>query len=67
MEKGWKEVYMTNEQHKVAIAEALLKENGIKSVVINQKDSAYQFGEIKVYVKEHDEEKALELLKNLKN
>ncbi len=68
MEKGWKEVYMTSHEYKVAIAEALLKDNGIKSVVMNQHDSAYQtFGEFRIYVEEHDETKAIELLKELKN
>lgn len=68
MEKNWKEVYMTSQDYQMAIAEALLKDNGINSVVMNQHDSAYQtFGEFRLYVEEHDEAKALELLIELKN
>ena len=68
MEKGWKEVYMSAQEYKISIAESVLKDNGIKSVVLNQKDSAYQsFGTLTLFVEEHDVEKALELLKELKN
>ena len=68
MEKGWKEVFMTSQEYQIAIAEALLKDQGINAVVMNQHDSAYQtFGEFRLYVEEHDEAKALELLKELKN
>lgn len=68
MEKGWKEVFQTNQEHQAAIAKSILEDNNIKAVIMNQKDSAYQtFGEISVLVEEHFEEKALELLKKLKS
>lgn len=68
MEKGWKEVYITAHEYKASIAKELLENEGIKSVVINQHDSAYQtFGEISIYVAEKDAEKATLLLKNLKH
>ncbi len=68
MEKGWKEVYMTVHEYKATIAKNLLENAGIKAVVLNQHDTAYQvFGEFSVHVAKENEEKALELLKKLKN
>jgi len=68
MEKGWKEVFLTAQEYKAEMAKSILEENGIKVVLLDQKDTAYQnFGSISVYVEEHFEEKALELLKELKN
>jgi hypothetical protein len=50
------------------MAKEILENEGIKVVVMNQKDSAYQsFGEISLYVAETDEKRAIELIKNLKN
>jgi len=67
MEKGWIEVYMTAHEYKVSIAKELLENEGIKAVVLNQHDSAYQiFGEFSIYVAENDAETATLLLKNLK-
>ena len=68
MEKGWIEVYMTAHEYKASIAKELLENEGIKAVILNQHDSAYQtFGEFSIYVAENDAEKAAHLLKNLKN
>ncbi len=68
MERGWTEVYTTTHEYKVSMAKDLLENEGLKAVVINQHDSAYQtFGEFSVHVAEKDVEKALELLKNLKH
>jgi hypothetical protein len=68
MEKGWKEVFLTAHEYKAAIARDVLENEGIKTVIINQHDSAYQsFGDYIVYVDEQDEQKALELLKELKH
>jgi hypothetical protein len=68
MEKGWIEVFMTVHEYKASIAKELLENEGIKAVVMNQHDSAYQaFGEIHIYVPESDVEKAALILKNLKS
>ena len=68
MEKGWVEVYMTAHEYKASIAKELLENEGIKAVVLNQHDTAYQaFGEISIFVDEKDAEKAALLLKNLKH
>jgi hypothetical protein len=68
MEKGWKEIYMTVYEYRVEMAREILENEGIDVVIMNQKDTAYQaFGEIYVYVKEENAERAVELLKNLKH
>jgi hypothetical protein len=68
MEKGWIEVYHTAHEYKATMAVDILENEGIKAIMLNQHDSAYQtFGEISVYVNAHDEQKALELLKDLKH
>lgn len=67
MEKGWTDVYITAHEYKASIAKDLLENEGIKAVVINQHDSAYQtFGEYSIHVAEIDAAKAALLLKNLK-
>jgi len=68
MEKGWIEVYTTAHEYKASIAKELLENDGIKAVVLNQHDSAYQiFGDFSIYVAEKDAERAVLLLKNLKH
>lgn len=68
MEKGWKEVYITAHEYKAEMAREILENEGIKVVVINQKDTAYKtFGELSVYVAEENATKSVELLKNLKS
>ncbi|NOR76322.1 MAG: DUF2007 domain-containing protein [Draconibacterium sp.] len=68
MEKGWKEVFMTVQEYKASMAKDMLENAGIKAVVLNQHDSAYQsFGEFSVLVAEVNEVKAVEILKELKH
>jgi hypothetical protein len=68
MEQGWNEVFMTAHEYKAEMAKEILENEGIKVVVLNQKDTAYQsFGEIYLYVSEENTERAVELLKNLKH
>lgn len=67
MEKGWKDVFLTVHEYKATMAKDILENAGLKAVVLNQHDSAYKsFGDFVVYVEENDEQKALELLKDLK-
>jgi predicted Fe-Mo cluster-binding NifX family protein len=68
MEKGWKEIYITAHEYKAEMAKEILENEGIKVVVLNQQDTAYKtFGEYCLYVSEADEERAVELLKDLKH
>jgi hypothetical protein len=66
MEKSWKKIYFSGDQFKVFIARDLLTENGINSVVMNQKDSSYNaFGDVELYIEEQDEKEALLILDQL--
>ncbi|HKM92292.1 MAG TPA: DUF2007 domain-containing protein [Prolixibacteraceae bacterium] len=68
MEKDWKQVFLTGEMYRAEMARELLENNGINAVVMNQKDSSYTaFGNIEVYVNKNDEEKSIEILKDLKH
>ena len=68
MEKGWKQVFMTVVEYKAEMAKDLLEKQGMKVVVLNQHDTAFQnFGEITLYVSEENEARAIELLKELKH
>ena len=67
MEKGWKEVFLTAHEYKATIAKDILENAGLKVVIMNQHDTAYQsFGDYVVYVEESEEQKALDLIKELK-
>jgi hypothetical protein len=68
MEKGWKEVFLTRDEVRATIARDILINAEIAAVILNQRDSAYQtFGDFVVYVQETSFDKALELIKELKN
>ncbi len=68
MEKGWKEVFVTDQEYQAVIAKDILEDNGIKVVVLNQHDSVYKvFGSIKVLVPDEEAEQAETLLKELKH
>ena len=68
MEKDWEEVFMTVHEYKASMAKDMLENAGIKAVVLNQHDSAYQsFGEFSVLVAETDVVKAIEIIKELKH
>lgn len=49
-------------EHKVEIVQAVLKDAGIESVIMNKKDSAYLFGELELYVQADDVLKAKQII-----
>ena len=66
MEKSWKKIYFSGDEFKVLIARDLLAESGINAVIMNQKDSSYlAFGDVELYIEEHDEQEALKILDEL--
>lgn len=68
MEEGWKVVYLTTDEYKAEIANDLLENEGVKGIILNQHDSAFQnFGNFFIYVVQNDESKAVEILKSLIN
>jgi hypothetical protein len=53
MEKGWVNVFTTDQRHLAEIAKELLSENQIESVLVDKKDSVYiTIGEIELYVRD---------------
>ena len=49
MEKGWKDVFLTAHEYKATIAKDILENAGLKVVIMNQHDTAYQsFGDFVV-------------------
>ena len=67
MEKGWKNIYSTTEEHLITMAKDLLEDVGIEVVVINHKDSAYVcWGEYELFVREEKVEEAEATLKQIK-
>ncbi len=68
MEKGWKQVFLSADLYRAEIAKELLENNGINTVILNQKDSTIRsVGNIEVFVHEKNVEKATEILKKLKS
>lgn len=68
MEKGWKEVFLTDLEYQAYMAREILIEAGIPAVILNKKDSAYKIlGYCAVLVPEESEQEALDLIKDLKN
>ena len=63
MEENWKKVYSSSFEHKIEITQAVLEDEGIKSVIINKKDSFYLFGELELYVHADHVIKAKQIIK----
>ena len=63
MEKNWDKIFVSKNPNLVDLFIQLLKEQNIKSVAINKKDSSYTiFGNIELYVKNTDMEKSKEII-----
>ncbi len=56
-------VYRTGDLHRAEMARQMIEVQGIKAVVLNQKDSSYLFGVIKVLVMDENRTTAKKLLK----
>lgn len=44
----------------------ILADNGVEAVVLNQQDSSYKFGDIRVMVREEVKEQAVEIIKSIR-
>jgi len=66
MEKGWVNIRNFGKIYLAEIAKEVLEDNNIEAVIINKKDSSYtSFGDIELYVKEENKDKAIELIKEI--
>jgi hypothetical protein len=64
MDSSWVEVSSESFLPKAEFLKALLEANEVDCMLLNQQDSAYHFGEIKLYVKREQTVKAINLIKN---
>ena len=62
MSEEWTSVYSTNLQYHAELVKHMLADNQITAVVMNQKDSAYNFGSIELLVKPIDIVRAKHLI-----
>ena len=60
----WCAIFETDLLYQAQIVKDMLESNGIEAVILNQQDSAYKFGTIKVMINQHYENKAIEILKS---
>ncbi len=65
MEKNWVCIYNTTTVYLAEIAKDLLHEKEIDAVIINKKDSNYQFGILEIYVERNNAIKAKHILKDV--
>jgi transcriptional regulatory protein LevR len=64
MDQNWKVVFTVTELHLSEMAKQMLNDNNIEAIIMNKVDSAYpSIGHVEVLVKEDDQEKAEQLLK----
>jgi len=62
LDKNWTKIFSSTQLYKVEIIKGLLEENNIVSVIVDQQDSAYLFGEIDLYVKVKDAFNAAQII-----
>lgn len=62
MEDNWQKVYSSEQEHKVQIVQAVLEDQGIRSIAVNKKDRAYLFGTIELYVHPEQVIRALQII-----
>lgn len=68
MEKDLVLIYSSDKDYQIQIAQELLDENGIQSIVLNQHDSVIpSIGNIELYVHKDNQKQAEKILKKLKN
>ena len=65
MEKNWVCIFNTSEGYRAEIAKDILYEEGIDAVIINKKDSNYQFGILEIYVERDHAIRAKHILASL--
>ncbi len=63
---NWVCVYSSGFIYKVEIAQAVLTDNGIDSVIVNKQDSSYAFGDIELHVHPDDSISALQIIEKEK-
>ncbi|NPA45086.1 MAG: DUF2007 domain-containing protein [Chlorobi bacterium] len=60
--ENWVKIQSFKRMHQAELRKNILSQNGINSVIINEKDSMFLFGDIELFVEEKDEKKAKALI-----
>lgn len=63
MTPDWVPIYSTGIEYLAELLHQVLSDNGIESVIMNKKDTAYLFGAIEVLVKNEDYNSAIQIAK----
>jgi hypothetical protein len=66
MSENWVSIYSSKFIYKAEIAQAVLAQNNIDSVVVNKQDSSYFIGEIELHVHPDDSINAIQIIKKEK-
>ena len=68
MEQHWINIYSSTEPVEVEILKHVFLENNIYAINLNRQDSSYlMFGTIDLYIKSHNQKKALQLIEKHQN
>ncbi|HPE33721.1 MAG TPA: DUF2007 domain-containing protein [Bacteroidales bacterium] len=67
MNSDWVKIYSAGNLYKVDLVKGLLEESGIKSEILNQKDSAFLTGDVELFVDTKDFEEAKRILAERKD
>ena len=60
--ENWVKIQSFKRMHQAELRKNILSQNGINSVIINEKDSMFLFGDIELFVEEKNEKKAKALI-----
>ena len=60
----WQKVYEDNLEYRVSIVRDILSEHGLDPVIVNKKDTNYQFGTFEVHVAPDNVLKAIKIIED---
>ncbi len=63
MDKDWVNIFSSTDVQYIHMLKALLEDNGLPAIILNQQDSLYNFGEAKLYVHKTNVIRAKHLIK----
>lgn len=61
---NWQKVFSDKNEYRAEIVIAVLQESGLKPVLVNKKDAAYQFGHFEVLVSPDQVLRAIKIIEN---
>ncbi len=64
MEEGWTKIFQTQNAYRAEIIKQTMEKEDIACIVLNKQDSSLFFGNIEIFVKEEDIEKAKTIIQN---